>query len=225
MGLAGKSRKRLLQLATDKNVVDDAIDMIRSSYENLPGLEFQKVWLFQLLHRERFHVAPVAYRLSFGVWPRLPYTNRRILSLAAGLPASVTYNRYLEEKLLISKFPELASLPLDRNSNNTRPLLPSLNYRLKEKTINRFIKNIIYGNKIERRFWYNASDINQSDWIDLRKLFEKYRNSVPLIFSQNQLDELIPSPAKKITSANSIRETAGLKTLMMLTILLGCYLD
>jgi hypothetical protein len=46
------------------------------------------------------------------------------------MPVSTLANRRAQVALLCSRFPELAALPLDRNSDETRPLEPGLRWLL-----------------------------------------------------------------------------------------------
>lgn len=220
-GLNPEIVKNILKNSDNIDAVDEAIHTIRKNYNLVEGRDFQKIWLFDLLNRQRFHISSIPYRLSFGAWPKLPYASPKILSMISGFPLSVILNRAAQVNLLKSQFPKLAALPLEGNY----VLIPKDKHGLKHK-IRRYLRryNIPYKGK-ERRFYRRTFDLNHSDWTEIRELLENYRYKLEKIFESDQINRLIPLSTQKINVKNPIVDTIGIKTLIMLIILLSQHLD
>lgn len=88
-----------------------------------------------------------------------------VVSTVGILPAHTeVLKRRLQNDLLITGFPKLARLPLDRNSLDTRPVAPSMSYRIRNKIVRMSsIRKLSIRNR-ELRFFYRVCDINSEGW-------------------------------------------------------------
>ena len=212
--------KRLLRREVFGDVVEEVISRIRTVYESYSELESQRVWCFNLYHRQRFHVGPILWRLSFGAWPVLPLCDRKVLESAGAMPASTIADRRAQNELLCKRFPELAALPLDRNTNNIRPLSVRFRDQLAwqfNRPLNSLCRRIgVFSHKgrIERRRYYRLYDFNGPGWIAVRRQAEPYREKVFHLFHRDVLEELLPGPDVPLRFKNEINDASGLKSLL-----------
>lgn len=205
------------------NSLEEVLEDLKGSYYSLKGLPFQRTWMFDMIHRMRFHTAAsVAWRISFGAWPVMPYIDKEILEAAFGMPAASLLNRRAQIDLLCSHFPALAALPLDRNYEDTCPLMPSFYYKVtawlakssdfaykKHK-----VKQVLGISDSERRYYYRVFDINNPGWAAVRSEAEQFRAKAEIIFDRAILRELLPPPGVPIQLHDGIIEGSGRKTLL-----------
>jgi hypothetical protein len=201
------------------HIVRDVVDGMRVRYEALPGLPFQKGWLWGLQTRDRYHAAAYAWRLSDAAWPLMPYSDRRLLEVTMHMPLNFVWGRRMQIDTLKMDFPALARLPLDRNSFDARPLNPSIYYRIRERLLGPF--SDLFNLDRERRAYYRAFDINNAGWRTVRNLAELSRNQAHALFRPEELARWIPAADVAIGSADAIRDTANRKTLLALMIFAG----
>jgi asparagine synthase (glutamine-hydrolysing) len=192
---------------------------MRAVYESYSDIESQRAWCFNLYNRQRFHVASAAWSLSFSAWPVIISLDRRLLETAGGMPAATIAERRAETELVCKRFPALAALPLDRNSCDTRPLQPRLRYQVSRYVYNRLRSLYRFAHpgknvKCERRYYVRIYDFNNPGWLAIRRQAEPYREKLFHLFDKDVLDKLLPAPDVRISSADSIIDTSGLKTLL-----------
>lgn len=219
-GFAPDTIKQLVRSELLGYHLDQAVDSLRSQYEAFPGQPFQKSWQFDLYFRERFHISGAGWRLAKGTWARHPLVDKELLELCASTSKESLRNRKLQVDLLCKKFPNLARLPIDRNSYNTEPLRPGLKYKL-IKRFNMFFSN---GNKTanhEHRYYYRVFDINNQAWRVIREMAEEHRSHLYEIFNPDVLNAMLPAPHEKITLRDGIHDASGLKILIGLMLLAG----
>lgn len=107
-------------------LIPETLRKVKKTYESYPGSEFQRLWCFGLHKRARIYVGNIAWKLSFGSWPVLPFADHKVLETAGGMTIEALVNRTAEKELLCRKFPNLAKLPLDHGlSHDTTPLTPT----------------------------------------------------------------------------------------------------
>ncbi len=193
-GLGAEILGKLLHREVFGDLVQEILAQLRREYANAASSDFRRGWQFELWHRARFHVGSAAHRLSFGSWPVLPALDRRVLEVAAGMPAASVEGRRLEMELLADRFPELASLPLDRGSYDTLPIKPRFRHLLLRRLawpFRRVLRSARKG-KIERRYWQRTSDFNAPGWVAIRRIAEADRKRVYTLFRQDTLDSIVP---------------------------------
>lgn len=211
--------KRLLRREVFGDLVEHTISRIRTVYEDYSPLESQRAWCFNLYNRQRFHVGGAAWALSFGAWPVIVSLDHRLLETAGAMPASTIAERRAEIELLCKRFPELAALPLDRNSYNTKPLQPRLRYQVAKYAYNhlRPLRRLAHSGKngkLERRYYVRLYDFNSPGWLAVRRQAEPYRQRLFHIFNKDVLNELLPGPQIPINFTNMIAQASGLKILL-----------
>ena len=220
-GFAPQVVKKILRISGNEQAVDEAIDSFKTSFDSYEGSDFQKTWMFYLLHRQRGHIAPYISRLSFGAWPRLPYLSPKILKTVSGFPLQCFRDsRFFEVNLLRKKFPSLAAVHLKGKTDKLLHPLTHPRNKLKHETkkyLTRFENNYLHK---ERRRYQSTIDINNDDWKKVRQYFENFRKEVDSLFDPVMVNKLIPLPTEKIDFKNKNKYSAGIKNLMMLSILL-----
>jgi len=212
--------RRLVRTAELKDLVDATLGRIRRIYNSYSDYEFQRVWAFCLNHRSRFLAGCAPWDFSFAGTSITPAVDRRLVTLGAGLPAASLAERRLQKESCIQRLPDLAALPLDRNTYNAEPLKPRLRYLLRQylqRKINRLVGRRgaqSAGQGLERRYYYRLFDFENPGWKAVRRLAESHREAVEDLLDRRVLDELLPSPDVRIPVRNPIAETEGLKTLV-----------
>ncbi len=212
--------KKLLKKEVFGDAVEEVKSRIQKVYEGYSDLESQRTWCFNLYHRQRYHVGPILWRLSFGAWPVSPIFDRNVLESAGGMPASTIADRRAQQEIVCNRFPALAALPLDRNNYNTEPLRPRLRHLLAKhlkyrlgplNRINSFIKK---KDDIERRRYFRIYDINGPGWVAVRHQAESYRKNVFHLFNKDILDKALPGPDAVLNLKSGISDASGIKSLL-----------
>lgn len=157
-------------------------------------------WRMNLAHRHRFAVGACAWRYALFAWPVMPALDRRLIRLAARLPFAVVKNRQVQTRMLVSRFPRLARLDLDRNYLDTIPLLGakrSLVYDVRRRVVkmNRRMQAWL-GH--DPRFYVRTMEFNSPGWRVVRKLADEARSSVSGLFRPQALAELLPPAHVKV---------------------------
>lgn len=212
-GLSPASLRRLLRPEIFAGLVEETVDRIHSRYHSYAESEAQRAWCFNLQHRQRFHVGSVAWVLSFGSWPVVPALDRELLNAAGAMPAATIAERRGQIELLCRRFPQLAALPLDRNTGNLTPLQPRLRYLLRQYTLGRLQSKIVKKRK-ERRYYPRIYDLNGEGWRAVRQRIEPCREAALAYFNKEALDELLPPPSAALALDNVIIDASGRKSLM-----------
>jgi asparagine synthase (glutamine-hydrolysing) len=208
---------KLLRPEVFEGIVPAVIARLRKRFDDYAELSSQRAWCFQLHHRARFHVGSAAWRLAFATWPLLPAVSGDVLEVAGGMPPATLANRRAQKALLCARFPELAALPIDRNSDDTRPLQPRLRWLMADYVRGRVPRLPWVGGKaarLERRRFYRTLDINNDGWRAVRRAAEPHRRNVYDLFNAEALDALLPPPDAPIVLRDNIIDGAGLKQLL-----------
>lgn len=211
--------KKLLRHEIFDDLVSVTLARIRKVYQNYSKLQFQRAWCFDLYHRQRFNIGGHLWLLSFGAWPMTPVVDHQVLEVIGGMPVTTLMNRRVEEELLCKRFPELAKLPLDRNSYNTAPLQPTLLQRLYAGSVQLPYRSIRVQRVVraligERHYYCRMFDFNGFGWRAIRRQAEPYRDRLLHLFNEDVFEELLPSPDVTIRFGNRIVEASGLKLLL-----------
>jgi asparagine synthase (glutamine-hydrolysing) len=209
---------RLLRPEIFKDLVPQTIAQVQAIYESYSDVDSKRAWCFQLHHRARLHTGSMAWQFSLGAWPVLPVLDRQVLASAGGMPIATIGERRAEKELLCKKFPELAALPLDRNTYDTQPLKPRLRHLLASYVSSRvtvFGRLVLPKHKhnVERRYYYRIYDFNSPGWVAVRKAAEPHRARSFDFFERNFLQELLPGPDASLRFKDGIIDASGLKML------------
>ncbi|MGQ0765605.1 MAG: hypothetical protein ACT4OZ_08065 [Gemmatimonadota bacterium] len=159
----------------------------------------ERAWRFQLGHAWRAHAGGVPWRLTFGSWPILPILDRSLFRLMASLPDTTMAGRRTQDEILRTRFPQLARLPLDRNSDDTIPLLPtSLRQRCNGQLVQwrRLRRQVMHtlGLNGERRWYVRTYDPDGDGWRRVRTLAEPFRERLFGLFDADVLKRWLPAP-------------------------------
>jgi asparagine synthase (glutamine-hydrolysing) len=210
-GIHSDTLRRLARKDVFKESIDEALDGLRTAYFRYSDLESERAWCFDLYHRQRFHIGGQIWRLSFGAWPVCPFVDRRLLEICGGMPASTLAERRGQDAVLCRYFPQLAQLPLDRNSYNATPLQPRLRYLILRLVRQRFGRR---SPRLESRRYYRMYDINGPGWLAVRREAEQSRSLAYEWFDKKVLDTILPPPDVSIPYKDAIIDTSGLKSIL-----------
>jgi len=211
--------KRLLRKEIFGELVDETLEKIKVDYHSCADIDSQRAWSFNLRHRQRFHVGGAAWAFSFGAWPVLPVLDHDLLTTAGAMPAATIAERRGQIELMCRRFPVLASLPLDRNTANTTPLMPRLRYLLKSYTLGRV--NRLAVSKKERRYYVRVYDLNGAGWSSVRREAEGFREATLSFFNRDVLKEILLPAETRFCLQNEIIDASGIKSLLGFTFWLG----
>lgn len=202
-----------------KEVVDDVIDGLRDDWNGIEGYPFQRVWLFAMTHRARLHVGSIVWRLSLGAWPLLPYLDRRLIELVSGMPLAFLKDRRLQRDILVRDFPELARLPLDRNSWEPGYLvkprgrvvyegfqtIANASWRLGQ-AFRRFAR------AQKTRYYYRTYDFNGPGWQAVRRMAEPFRQDGGSLLNPDIVRSVLPKADTFVPFSDGIVEPWRKKT-------------
>jgi len=201
-------------------IVDAAMDEMRSAWNRVEGEPFQRLWLWELRHHERGHVGAVAWRMALGAFPLLPFVDRELLELVAGMPHEPLYKRHAQRELLRTRFESLARLPLDRNSAHTAPMVESLFGKLRRKLDPAQMLDRLRPAG-EHRYYARVYDFNNDGWRAVRAEVDAARDASADLFDRRALDRLLPTATAAAAVGDKIMDTSGLKALAAMTLLCG----
>ncbi|NEO32330.1 MAG: hypothetical protein F6K36_18235 [Symploca sp. SIO3C6] len=216
-GLSPKLLEKLLRKEIFGELVAKTVAQMRTVYESYSELEFRKAWYFEIYHRQRFHVGSAGWQLCFGSWPIIPILDRQLLAITAALPVETITKRKAQIELVCTRFPQLAQLPLDRNSFNVEPLLPSKSRQQFARLFNLQSRWRKRQQRLgyERRYYYRIYDINNLGWQGIRQQAEPYRERIEHLFHPEVLNKLLPAPNLPVQSSkDAIVGVSGIKALL-----------
>jgi asparagine synthase (glutamine-hydrolysing) len=181
--------------------------------------DLERSYRFPLMHRMRFHTGGPIWKQAFGSWPVLPFLDREVFETAGACPLPLLAARQLEQRILLQRFPNLAELPLDRNSYWERALDPRfrdvLRLELRERAVG-LLTRLSGGlwHRKERRQYHRSYDFNGPAWRSIRNSIEPDRELAYALFDRATFDRLLPPPEAEWSGENSIEPAAGMKSLL-----------
>jgi len=140
-----------------------------------------------------------------------------LLEECGGLAAPTVSDRRAQEDLIRARFPHLAVLPLDRNSDNTRPLTSSLRHLARESArsrLGRIGALVSRARWHERRYYYRVYDFDGPGWQAIRRCAEPRRSALDHLFDPAVLEELLPPPHVQTAWTDPIVQSNGPKLLL-----------
>jgi len=198
-GIAPEMLQQLLRKEIFGDLVTETIAEIQQVYEGYATDEYTRNLCFEYYHRERFHTGSRAWIFSFGAAPVLPVLDRELLTTTALLPMH-EIDRLAQQQLVVTRFPDLARLPIDRNDYDTTPLLADKVSRLTKKWYQiqqrwyKFQEKLGY----DRRYYYHILDTNNVGWRAIRQEAETGRSIVVELFHPEILAKILPPASQKI---------------------------
>jgi asparagine synthase (glutamine-hydrolysing) len=208
--------------------VQDVIDRLRQEWDGIQGYPFQRGWLNYLTYRNRLHVGSNVWRLSLGSWPLLPYIDRRLLDLTAGMPKYFFNDRRIQKDILIRDFPRLAQLPLDRNFWE-----PGYLVKPKKRLVFEGLRSMIkiswrlgtVFDRLERRgkarYYYRVFDFNAPGWQRVRLQVDSDRPHCVGLLAPKVVDRLLPPAGTSAPFKDGIIDSWKTKTLAGLVLWYG----
>jgi len=208
--------------------IEEALVSLRAAWAEGGDDGWRRSWAFDLAHRQRFHVAGMGWRLARGAWTTLPFARRRLRHALAAMPYDELKGRAVQIALLAEEFPELARLPLDRNSHDTTPLLvDSAIQHAWNQTGARALRRLrrhLERNREDRRFYYRVHAVDGTGWRAIRDVAEPFRERLHAIFFPEAVDRLLPRPADNGGSGDGIVDATRTRTTIGLALWLGRHL-
>ncbi|WNZ29232.1 MAG: hypothetical protein IAX21_11505 [Candidatus Bathyarchaeota archaeon] len=223
-GFSENTLNELLNPKVFGNSVSDTIKHLRDVYDKNSKLEFQKTYAFWLNHRARFHVGSTLWALSFGAWPVLPFLDSQVLAVISAMPFNSLAYRKIENELIITKFPELARLPLDRNFYDTTPLIPTKWQKMEQYINNKAnfwthglmskIKHKLRKMEKDRLYYYRMYNFNNSGWKTIRQRVDVDQSIARYLFNEINLRKILPSQNENVKVVDEIIDSANLKNMI-----------
>ena len=192
------------------DAVGVAMTELRQRFDAIDGESFQRVWLWSITHRVRWHVVPFAWRLAPVAWPCMPFADRDVLTFAATLPLEVLRERRLQLSMLRREAPALARLPLDRNSYDDTPISPPWHWPLVRRW-----RAFRRRTGREHRTYYRTFDLNHAGWQAIRRLVPASAGTLSG-FDRARALEILPAADAPIHLADGIVDAARYKILLTL---------
>lgn len=220
MNRYGFSPGEVSALLRQPGLGEAVVEELHQAWSSHDGLPFQKCWLFDLHHRQRLHVGPAAWRLSFGAWPTLPYTDKALLQVMAGMAMPAMAGRRAQTTMLCSKFPRLAALPLDRVGPDIRPVQPKAGWMILHR-LSSLPGTLNHDRTAERRQYVRHFNVSGPGWEAVRHKAEIFRPLANRLFDPEVLETVLPPPGQALTTPDPIIDGARYKTLLGLMMHLG----
>lgn len=211
-GLPVDTVKRLFAKSYETAVVDNVVSELEQTYRDAATRDFQRAWLFDHLHRSRYHTSVVLGLNGRWPWPAVAYIDTEMVDLMAGMPYEHVRDRRMQFDLLKRRFPALARLPLDRNTFNAKPVVSRygrvVNHALSKprELYYRWTRGIL-----ERRFYYRTLAFDSPGWNAVRSAAEAHRGNAQRVLDGAVLAEVLPRPGEPFRAADGISDTAKMK--------------
>lgn len=203
----------LRALLRDDAAVDGVVARLRSMYDAVDADDRAEAgFQLSMAAYHRFYIGGIPWRLSFGSWPVMTVLDRAFLDAWIGIPISVLCDRGIIEPMLQRYFPRLAKLPLDRNAFSTRPIAPSLGYRVRER-ISARLPQAPAPDVGERRQYYRQYDFDNPGWRAIRRSAEPMRDALAEWFDMTAVNRVLPSPDVSANIADPMHDGFDAKTL------------
>lgn len=219
-GLGVDRLRRMLRPEIFGQAVDENLAMLRETYDGYSEFPSKRHWIFGMLNRMRFHVAQPSWIYSFASWPVLPVLDQHFLEVIGGLPPATVGYRRAQFDLVKTRFPELARLPLDRNSGNRLPIEPAW-YDLLRQRIEWRARPLLArlpGTAKERRYYHRLYSLDSPGWREIRRHAAPHVPNLDALFHADELAEYVPAPDVPIPLTDTFGEASGRKLILGLAL-------
>ncbi len=214
LGFARRSLDPLIGSPELAGACDDVRHELVQSYLAAGPADHLREWRMNLAHRHRFAVGACAWRYSLFAWPVMPALDRRLLRLAARLPCALTAGRRVQTRMLVTRYPALARLELDRNYLDTMPLIGAprslwFDVRRRATKLQRRCR-AWFGR--DPRFYVRTMGFDSPGWRVVRALADGARPAAGQLFRPELFTRLAPDARVKLPrGADPIAHSAPLK--------------
>jgi asparagine synthase (glutamine-hydrolysing) len=222
IGGLGWSRDVLNRLVSNPELsraCEDVREELWSAYVTGAPSDYLREWRMNLAHRHRFAVGACAWRYSLFAWPVMPALDRSLIRFTRRLPYSLVQNRRIQTHMLVSRFPRLAKLDLDRNYLDTIPLIgarKSLIYDIQRRAV-KLTRRVRARLGDDPRFYVRTMDFNSPGWNAIRTVAEDSRRLAGSLLKLQVLEEVLPKPGVRvrnlsdpISHSTPLKNTLGL---------------
>jgi len=211
--------RELLRPEFRGDCVEEEVEDLRRVYEDLPGLDYQKPWQFDLMYRQRLVINAINWRLSFGSWPVPPYSQKGVHRLAARLPYELFERRFLQRMILERRFPELARVPVDKGGYRMDPLvsgaLGGVTSRLRAWRYRR--QKVRTG--LDPRYYKRVFDFDGEGFRAIRRRAAPILDVLDDVFEPDALRRILPGPEMSGGDAKFNTGSAGFKSILGIALL------
>ena len=134
--------------------------------------------------------------------------------------------RRAELELTSTRFPELARIPLDRNSHNRLPIVPAWHDLLKQRVehcLGPWLARVPLP-RLERRYYHRVYNLESPGWHAIREHTAPHVQRLEGLFHREVLAEYLPAPDVHIATTDIFADSSGRKLLMGLSLWARDYL-
>jgi asparagine synthase (glutamine-hydrolysing) len=174
---------------------EEVRDEILRRHRDAGTSDHLREWKMNLEHRHRFAVGSCAWRYALFAWPVMPALDRKLIQLARRLPYSVVKDRQIQTRMLISRFPALARLELDRNYLDTTPLVGakrSFAFDVRRRLVKLKRRSQAWLGT-DPRFYVRTMEFNSPGWRVIRSMANESRSAASSLFLSGTLDRVVPA--------------------------------
>jgi asparagine synthase (glutamine-hydrolysing) len=213
--------RQLLARTGQDGVVEAVAALLRAEFDSYGERRSHAAWRYDLAHGQRYHVGSTAWRLSFGAWPVLPMLDRRVIEVAANIPAASLADREAQLALVRTALPELAGVPLDRSdlmSDEPQYLTPRLRHLLaswargRARSVGQALRLPARGE--DARYWFRINNLNGDAWVRVRAAAEPHRDRVSGVLDPDLLRVILPPPPARAGAEGPRVPESGRKLLL-----------
>jgi asparagine synthase (glutamine-hydrolysing) len=218
-GFPFKALAKLLRPEVFGDALREVHEELVTEFQDIGIWDVDRCYRFPLLHRMRYHTGAPLWKHCFGTWPVVPFLDRSVLETAGACPLALLADRQLEQRLIRSRFPQLARIPLDRNAFRTLNLDPRVRElmmgELHERAV-ALLTRLTAGrwHRKERRQYHRSYDFNGPAWRSIRRSMESHRDLAYQLFDPATFDTLLPPAEAEWKGESSIEPAAGMKSLL-----------
>lgn len=188
-GLPFDSACKALNGLGGREVAEEVMGKLRALWLAQPDRDECRSMHFGLALRGRWNGGVAAWVYACGGGTHVPLATLGVLETMRGIHPRLTLNRALEQRLVIEKYPELARLPIDRNTLDDSPLIPSWRSRFRDLVRPWRLRVLEQRLGWERRIYHRIMNPNCPLW---RRLRWKADQSVSGLIDSAVLKSFLP---------------------------------
>lgn len=175
-------------------------------------------WAFAQDHNDRHWVGKTFLHEMRRAWPTIPQYDLELLAVTRRVPIVALDGRRIQKTMLRLRYPELATVPLDRTNFDVDALDPQIVDQLRAVVLRR---SIVLRQRLglpvrEVRRQTRVLDFDNEAWRQVRRRVEPARAHLHELFSAEVVDEILPRPDTPIAPDQHFPRSNGAK--MMLAI-------
>lgn len=183
--------------------------------------------------RVRNHVSTAVHQTTFVSWPLVPATDRRLFTAILGLEPGVFAERRLEQSILVARRPDLAAIPLDRNSFRFEPLHVPMTPTARTNPLVAAggLRRLVSSGRRRLRRWYwqrlrgrdprryeRLFNVDHPRWLAVRREAEPLRGRLHGMLDARALARLLPMPDARMRHANPVNHGGATRLLAALAL-------